>query len=364
MPVPAAPPEPAAGGPPQRPVPAPPLRAAVIVALAVFAALLAAWEWRMRALGLLPGDLGDSPAAWAEQRRRVTDDPHQVLVIGDSRILLGTDLGRHAELTGARPLQLALVGASGLPVLEDLARHSPFRGLAIVGVSDLHYFGAPQRAAQQALEHYRRETPAERIEHRLVRAFERELGYLDADYRLPRLLQEFVDGTRGGAADASPGKFGVAAEDRQTWLWQRIESDPPLRRRIIRAWSRESVPVLTEASIAATLERTRAAVQAIRARGGEVVFLRPPSAPQLRYGEEGHLPRERGWDALLRASGAIGVHFEDEPAMQGLKTPEYSHLSRACARVYTDAFVRALARRTPRVRLRADAPTALSPADC
>ena len=105
-------------------------------------------------------------------------------------------------------------------------------------------------------------------------------------------------------------------------------------------------------------------MQAIRARGGEVVFLRPPSAPQLRYGEEDHLPRERGWDALLRASGAVGVHFEDEPAMQGLKTPEYSHLSRACARVYTDAFVRALARRTPRVRLRADAPTALSPADC
>ena len=64
MTVPAAPPEPAAGGP-QRPVPAPPLRAAVIVALAVFAALLAAWEWRLRALGLLPGDLGDSPAAWA-----------------------------------------------------------------------------------------------------------------------------------------------------------------------------------------------------------------------------------------------------------------------------------------------------------
>ena len=148
----AVPPEPsAAAGPPQRPLPQRPLRAALFVALGLFLAALAAWEWRARGQGLVAGDLGDSPAAWAEQRRRVTDDPHQVLVIGDSRILLGTDLGRHAELTGARPLQLALVGASGLPVLEDLARHRAFRGLVIVGVSELHYFGAPEDGAQAAL---------------------------------------------------------------------------------------------------------------------------------------------------------------------------------------------------------------------
>lgn len=317
----------------------------------------------MRMLGLQPGDLGDSPAAWAEQRRQVSADPRQVLIVGDSRILLGADLDHYARLTGTRPLQLALVGTSGLPVLEDLALHSPFRGLIVVGISDLHYFGAPEGAAQAALRHARDQTPAQRIDHWLGRGLERRLAYLDADFRLPQLLQEFVGGA-GGAAQAPAGKFAVHGEDRQAWLWPRIESDAALRRRVIRAWSREAVPALSEASIATTLARTRAAVQAIRARGGEVVFLRPPSAPQLRYGEEGHLPRERGWDALLRASGAIGVHFEDALAMQGLETPEYSHLSRACARVYTDAFVRALARRTPWVRLRADAPAALSPSDC
>jgi hypothetical protein len=44
--------------------------------------------------------------------------------------------------------------------------------------------------------------------------------------------------------------------------------------------------------------------------------------------------------------------------------PEYSHLSRACATVFTDAYVRGLAKLTPRLTLSAAAPPSLSPADC
>lgn len=337
--------------------------AVLVIALGLFLLALAAWEWWARGQGLVAGDLGDSPAIWAEQRRRVSDDPGQVLIVGDSRILLGSSLDRHAELIGVSPVQLALIGTSGLPVLEDIARHSDFRGLVIVGVSDLHYFGAPEDAARAALAAYRQQTPDEYIDHHLSQGLERRLAFLDEDDRLPRLLQGLI-GNAGAARGGGPGKFSVTVDERQTWLWERIETDTVLRRRVIRAWGSEPVPALTDASIAATLERSRAAVQAIRARGGEVVFVRPPSAPVLRFGEERHLPRARGWDALLKATGAIGVHFEDEPAMQGLKTPEYSHLSKACARVYTDAYLRALATRTSRVRLRADAPAALGPADC
>jgi hypothetical protein len=50
--------------------------------------------------------------------------------------------------------------------------------------------------------------------------------------------------------------------------------------------------------------------------------------------------------------------------MQGLVLPEYSHLSRACATVFTDAYVRAVARLTPRLTLLAQTPPALAPADC
>ena len=107
------------------------------------------------------------------------------------------------------------------------------------------------------------------------------------------------------------------------------------------------------------------AVAAIRARGGEVVFVRPPSAHELRVNEEAALPKVKGWDALLRNTKAVGVHTEDLPAsVQNLTLPEWSHLNRACATVFTDAYVRAFSAKTPRLKLRPDAPPPLTRDDC
>ena len=109
---------------------------------------------------------------------------------------------------------------------------------------------------------------------------------------------------------------------------------------------------------------TTEAVAKIRARGGEVVFVHPPSAARLRVFEERRLARSRGWDPLLAAATVQGIHADDVPAMQGLVFPEDSLLSRACATVFTDAYVRHLATLTDRIALLPDAPTTLSAADC
>jgi hypothetical protein len=68
---------------------------------------------------------------------------------------------------------------------------------------------------------------------------------------------------------------------------------------------------------------------------------------------------------LLRNTHSVGVHVDDLPAsVQGLTLPEYSHLTRKCATVFTDAYVRRLTQLTPRLKLRADAPPPLGRADC
>ena len=102
----------------------------------------------------------------------------------------------------------------------------------------------------------------------------------------------------------------------------------------------------------------------IRARGGDVIFVRPPSAPQLRVNEQKRIPRKLGWDRLLVGANAKGIHADDLPQAQNLLIPEWSHLSRRCAAVFTDAYVRRLVQLTPRLKLRADAPPPLSRADC
>jgi hypothetical protein len=351
---------------PERVIPAQPWRAISFAAFALLLVLLTAWEWRMRALQLTPGDLADSASAWAEQRRRVTDDPAQIVIVGDSRILFGSSLDRFAELTGTRPIQLALTGAHSFPLLQDLADNSGFRGLAIVGISELKYFGSGDAVTRAALERFRSESPSQRSGYLLQRELERWFAFLDDAYRLSHLLLRLDRGWRAQARGPYQDvwKIGVGGDDRQTSLWERIETDSDLRKHAIAAWIYDPVPPFTDEAIQLTLDATRSAVQIIRARGGEVVFLRPPSARQFRFGEEMHLPRERGWDALLKAAGVAGVHFEDHASMQGLKTPEYSHLSRTCARVYTDAYVRALAALTPRLMLRPDAPAVLAPDDC
>ena len=92
--------------------------------------------------------------------------------------------------------------------------------------------------------------------------------------------------------------------------------------------------------------------------------MRPPSAPELRVNEEAQLPKTKGWDALLANTRSVGVHADDLAQAQDLTLPEWSHLNRKCARVFTDAYVRALAERTPRLKLRPDAPPPLTRADC
>ena len=81
------------------------------------------------------------------------------------------------------------------------------------------------------------------------------------------------------------------------------------------AWKgfKEKFP-FTPQLIAKGQARAKAAVDKIRARGGDVVFVRPPSAPQLRVNEEAQVPKAKGWDVLLRNTHSVGIHIDDLPA--------------------------------------------------
>jgi hypothetical protein len=351
---------------PVRDIPAQPWSRILAAALSLVLVAMGAWEWRMRALGLQAGDLDDGPSFWAEQRRRLDGDDVKIAILGDSRILYDTNLARFELLTGVRPVQLAIAGSNALPFLEDLGNSVHFNGLAIVGIADRAYFRDGVGLGGPALERYRFESPAVRTSFLLHRSLSRVLAFLDDNYRFNKLVRHLDEGWRNGAqfpVNERLWKLGTVMDERQTFLWARVENDPRVRAHQRATWARAAPPV-SAATILATIERTRVAVAKIRARGGEVVFLRPPSAPELRVYEEQYLPRTRGWDRLLEGADVRGVHFADDPAMQGLVLPEYSHLSRACATVFTDAYVRAVAKLTPRLTLSPAAPSSLSPADC
>jgi hypothetical protein len=347
-----------------------PLRPWVKMGVFAFCAvtlMTAVWEWDARAnLGLRAGDIDDSAQAWAEQRRLADAAP--VTIVGDSRILFDTDLNRFEQLTGVRPIQTAIVGTSARALLESYANDPGFHGLLILGLADLSYF-RPQGVGLGGpyLKNFEKnDKPSQLSGLYIDRFLQRYLAFMDSDYRLSRLVRRFDHGIRKGADSPYEDvwKISETFDDRQTFMWGQIESDAYLRNHARHAWNLFQGPPLPTLIVRNVVARSAEAVRRIRARGGDVIFIRPPSAPELRSVEDRRLPRAKGWDMLLAGTHAQGIHADDLPQARNLVIPEWSHLSRKCAAVFTDAYVRRLVELTPRLKLRADAPPALSRADC
>jgi hypothetical protein len=354
---------------PERDIPHQPWRTMALIVAVLVILFTCLWEWRMRALELIPGDLGASHDAWAEMRKQVDKRDVPVVIVGDSRILVDTDLDRAAQLTGVRPLQLAIAGGSGLPILENIADDPHFKGLVIVGMAETAYFD-PQFAVVRpnkalALSHW--ESPSKRGSFLIERFISPGFAMLDPNYQLStlvfRLDRDWRPKVIGPYDDV--WKFQETAVGGQAWIWRRLEHDERLSEHARNVWH-QMFPsqLLDDKSIEDVLVRTKIAVDKIRRRDGDVVFVRPPSAPDLRAIEDKHLPRGKGWDALLNYTHTKGIHIDDLPAVQNLTLPESSHLSRACATVFTDAYIRSLADQTALLHLRPNLAPRLSTRNC
>jgi hypothetical protein len=337
-------------------------RAAALLAGATLILGLGRWEWQMRALGLRTMDVDDGVAQWAAERRVLASGPRDgIVILGDSRGLYDTNLRVWQQLTGRAPVQLAIADADPLPALRDLADDPRFAGLVVVGASDTALLlppdsvaaGARVRSSSEYLGYAQSLSLSQRLDHWLKLGLSRHLAMLDSNYSLFNLLGDLPWDDRIGVVrrafrSAGTFKLGELLDGRQAVLWRRAECDPQLRLQWQRHWASllPTTPV-SDADIGRAITALREPIARIRARGGEVVFLRPPSTGGLRRSEETILPRQRGWDRLLRETQSLGLHFEDYEDMQGLRVPDWSHLSADSARRYTRSYVSELCGQLP-----------------
>lgn len=329
--------------------------------LVLTVAAVAAWEWRMRGLGLRAGDLDDGPSHWTVERRRLAAGEHdEVVIFGSSRILFDTDLDAWDKLTGRRPVQLALPGTNPRFLLRRFAEDATFDGLVVVGVTPGIYFSDFMTAFPKYLDLgdlWKEESPSQRIGHRIGLFLSRQLAFLDDQYRLAPLIERIDVPDRKGVRRPymEVWKLSETFDDRQTFMWPRMETDARLQEHAKKVWMAAGrLPPPDAATIGRAIAESREFVARIRDRGGEVVFVRAPSGGALYERERTAVPRERTWDLLLRETGAFGIHFEDHESMQGLETPEWSHLSRASATRFTHAYVGVIAREFPWVPVRGE----------
>ncbi len=347
----------------ERDIPATRLPAIAWLVLALVVAATAAWEWRMRDLGLLAGDLDDSKSNWAVERRKVDSGEHDgVVIIGGSRILFDTNLDVWQEMTGRRPLQLALAGVGGAPFLADVADNTDFSGLVVIDVTPRQFFreGGANPVFEGVLDYWKDEGPARRAGHHIGQFLSRYLAFLDDEYTLTSLVDRLPLQNRGGMPGPylRPWKLSETYGNRQTVLWREIETNARLREHAIAVWLSGNRPPPPEELVAKIVNGVRDAVAKIRARGGEVVFIRAPSTGAYYEVEEEKLPRATSWDRLMREAGTFGIHFMDYPEMRDLDLPELSHLTREDATRFTRAYVGVLRERYVRLRT----PPVLEPA--
>jgi hypothetical protein len=314
---------------------------------------LAGWEMKMRSLGLAAGDLDDSNDHWAVARRSLaTGSENKIAIVGDSRIWFDTDLAVWEEMTGTRPVQLAVEGTNGRYFLSDLAADERFTGLAVVGLAEMLFFATREGLRFDAIERGRTQSYAQRWGVALHTALSRRVAFLDQMYTPQRLIRtlDLPSRPRVITPRMMPWKLAESFDDRQTFMWPRVVTDHRLRDATRNTWMgliTFAMPPVTSEVVDLVIADAVRDVQRIRARGGEVVFVRPPSGGALLDAERKRLPRTQGWDRLLLETGAVGIHWEDHAAMQGLDVPEWSHLSRESATRYTRAYVDVLMREVP-----------------
>src|SRR5256714_5101996 len=336
------------GGPPleyERPIPEVPWRGITVVVVLIVIAATCAWEFYCRSIGYGP-TLNDNEDLWTMTRQRV--EPESVVIIGDSRGWFDLDLDELQRGLGNRPVQLAMGGGCGYPVLADLADDKTFHGTIICSFVPLLFFAPPgtppMERGEKAVRRSHTQTPAQRASQYLAMPLEEHVAFLkQEELTLEDLLKRLPIPNRPGALvpPRGPPYFGTLDRERRARMIEECaRPGSELQKRIQQIWLPLFTPppppsyIPKEVFLAKMKEaiETRfrdviAGVNKLRARGGKIVFVRLPNSGGLKALEDRDTPRTQTWDPLLKGTAAPGIYYEDFPELSSFNCPEWSHLS-------------------------------------
>jgi hypothetical protein len=336
----------------------------ILAATAVICALaVSGWEVWLRRHGSEVA-LDDDADLWAAARARLdVSRPDALVLIGDSRTLFDIDLEvLERGLGGPAPVQLATVGTNPLYLLEYFAADQHFHGTVLSGFSPALYFTPPgkkETLPRRGIERYENWSLAQKASFELFLPLDRRLTFLNKEQFDLRSFVEQIDVPQrdGVAGNFVPWISIIDDVDRRARLRRRVETDEAFRNRVRDTWMLRLPPPPPDPVLARaqregerhrTLWRAFAAVEKIRRRGGRVIYLHLPSSGRVREFEQRAFPRPHFWDALLAATGAPGIHYQDHRELAGFDCPEWSHLSASDSVEFTRRLVPLLKPHLPR----------------
>lgn len=320
------------------------LFAAILVVIAVIS-----WESYIRGTGFEIA-FDDGGPLWSHQRDRVYGPIDKTIVfIGSSRIKFDLDIPTWYKLTGIQAVQLACVGSTPRPLLSDLANDPKFKGRVVVDVTEGLFFSLnPGNAGRpnEALKYHNKITPTQRAGFELNIPLESTFAFLDKDhFSLNTMLDNLQIPSREGVHTGPifARDFGYVHFNRQEYMGKLFIADTAQQHHQAGIWAMfgqmNKTPPINGAKLDSVINLVKLDVQKIKARGGDVFFVRTPSSGHFLEKEEKGFPREQYWDRLLIETGCKGMHFKDFPQIDHYTCPEESHLSPADAIDFTNHFI-------------------------
>ena len=160
------------------------LAKAGILAFCLVLIAVISWEYNVREKGF-ETSFNDDPALWTHQRDRVYEPADKSTVfIGSSRIKFDLDIPTWEATTGDHAIQLACVGSTPIPVLENLANDKNFKGRLVVDVTEGLFFSTSPGSARRPVEnlkYFKERTPAQQASFYINQLLESNFVFLDKE---------------------------------------------------------------------------------------------------------------------------------------------------------------------------------------
>jgi hypothetical protein len=238
------------------------------------------------------------------------------------------------ETHGLEPVQLAMTGSSPLPVLDDLAQDPSFRGIVVsehVGTSLSLVTNTAERLPQIAIDFHRRASVSFfQAAERDLRLFVLQRAVFRSSLLAPDRMVRALETRRW----PSPGQQIMGADRALTLAYN--DRRPQVAPGVITNLRREAAgkdPPRTEEALQANLHRIAVAVEAIRRRGGAVVFVRFACQGPYRIRTQ---PRySANWDLVEARTDAVLLDLDQEPYATELRCPDGTHLDEDSQKRFT-----------------------------
>lgn len=326
-----------------------------ILTLVIVVTVVVSFEIYLRNKGVVV-DYDDGPPLWSNSRAMVYEPADKAIVfIGSSRIKYDLDQATWKSLTNVHPVQLAIEGSCPRPILEDLANDTNFKGKLVIDVTEGLFFSmAPpnMETAVARIKYFHDRTPAQRASFELNKILESQFVFLNKDYfSLNAQLSGLNIKSRPGVfvEPYFPRNFSMVTFGRQHYMTDEFVANTAERNQVKSNWvffakMAMSAPPTPPKVYDAIFKSVTENINKIKARGGEVVFVRTPSSGEYYKRESIGFPRDTFWERLLKETGCQGIHFMDYPAMNHFECPEFSHLKVSDAKLFTKAFFNELSK--------------------